>query len=269
MTSISRIPFSREVTGTVTTLGGKGLAMVAALLLPIVATLTGCSHSCFAFVSNPGGGSGVAASNSNGCPVVSLQATVHAVVHVPRMCESCSESNQVRGVIVTLQGIALHSKATSSEPAEWRELLPSLKSQPRQISSDLTQANAFGLQEPSASALLDRSLVPAGAYDLVRLRFAASPGIGGAPPGENSCGATGWTGWNCAVMGDGRIVPLVLPDSVEISLANGSESLFLLPDTENELRIEVTAFWPAALPRGAGPGASPVMTARLRRINQD
>jgi len=245
----------------------KSWAIAFIFVFPPVATLTGCSNSCFVFVSNPGGGtSGIAVSNSTGCPVAAPHAAVHAAVHVPGLCESCSESNQIRSIFVTLRGIALHLTVNGGErPSEWQELFPSLEWQPRQF--DLMKASPHGF---GGNLIGDRAIVPAGAYDLVRMRFVPHQGSSeDTPAAENACGRLGW---NCVMMGDGRIVPLVLRDGsweLRIASENVEHGFLLLPDSENQLTIDLAPVWLAVTAPGEEAGLLPVLTARGRRLSEN
>jgi hypothetical protein len=104
-------------------------------------------------------------------------------------------------------------------------------------------------------SLADRVLVPAGTYDLVRLRIASNQtAADGEIPVRNVCGRVGP---NCVVMADGQIEPLVFDeDTLESSFASettAEEFLLVLPGSESELLIELTpvASIGASFERGA------------------
>ena len=241
----------------------------ALAVFPLGAALTGCSNSCVVFVSNPGGGtSGIVASNSStGCTVATQHAAVHLAVHVTPLCESCSESNQVRSVYLSLRGIALHRIANEGEElSAWQELLPSVQGQPRQF-----HITAASPHVPTALSIGDRAVIPAGTYDLVRMHFVPNQGAVDDVPGEeNACGRVGW---NCVRMGDGRILPLVLRgDFVDFRITSKDTEggfFLVLPESENQLSIELTPVWPVVPSLGEGAGPFPALTASGQRSSEN
>jgi hypothetical protein len=172
----------------------------------------------------------------------------------------------VQGVLVSLRGIELHPKGTAGkESSEWRELFPALRAQPRQF--DVMKAAPNGL---GANLLWNRAIVPAGTYDLVRLRFASNPE---SPDDqlvtENACGKAGL---HCVVMGDGRILPLVLQDNVlelRISAEGTARGLLISPGSQNRLLIELTPVWSAVALPPEGGQFLPVLTGSARKSSEN
>ena len=79
------------------------------------------------------------------------------------VCKTCTPSVRIEHVFVTLQGIQLRSHSGEEENgADWLEIAPRLKNQPRQI--DL-------MGELIPDTLLETETVPADSYTEVRLQF--------------------------------------------------------------------------------------------------
>jgi len=230
-----------------------GIGAVPSLLALLSVFLAGCANTCFVVVSNPPTGTiGVVAGNPPpACALAKANAAVRLVVHVNRLCEFCSESNQIQSVLLSLRGIDIHSKANAEgDSSEWQELLPQPERQPLQI--DLQNESIKG---SLADSLAQRVLIPAGLYDFVRLRFASNqPGAGADVPARSACGRAGP---NCVVMADGRIEPLVFEEDIfESSFAPDTAAdgvLLVLPGSESELLIELTPV--SSIGASAGKGA--------------
>jgi hypothetical protein len=214
----------------------RGLSLVAVLS----ALFTGCANTCFVAVWNPPNGTiGVVAGNPPpACALAKAKAAVRLVAHANRLCEFCSESNRVQSVFLSLRGIDIHlSSNAGDELSHWQELLPQLETRPLQI--DLLNESANG---SPADSLAERVLIPAGTYDLLRFRFAPNQlGADDEVPVSNACGRLGS---NCVVMADGQIEPLVFDaDTLESrftpEIMEGG-LFFVLPDSDNELLIELT-----------------------------
>ena len=213
-------------------------------LVPWVLTLTGCHNSCYLFISNPGGGSGIGVSTgSSGCPTVTLVGTMHVAGRTRPGCEFCGQADQIRHLLLTLSGIELHPAADGGvAPAEWLELNPQLGLQPRQF--DFGES---GSSVTSVVSMVDGATVPAGSYDRIRLRLAPSTAVTwGQIAGESSCGQMQLS---CVVMGDGRVLPVSLEsDELELRLdAEGDASgrFRIVPNTLSQLSIELTPVWSA------------------------
>jgi hypothetical protein len=200
----------------------------------------GCANTCFVAVSNPPNGTlGIVAGNSPpACPLAEAKGAVRVVAYADPSCEFCSESNRIQSVFLSLRGIDIHSKSKAGdESSDWQELLPQLKKQPRQI--DLLNGST---NSRPVDPIIESALLPAGTYDLVRLRLVPNQAVANdETPAGNACGSLGAS---CAVMANGQIEPLVFDnDTLESRFAPGTtaDRLFLvLPDSNSELHIELT-----------------------------
>jgi hypothetical protein len=115
----------------------------------------------------------------------------------------------------------------------------------------------------------DRAALPADSYDMVRLRFKADRRGTALPNKEpDLCGAAGP---NCVVMRDGRTVHLLLqspsPEVVIPQEALASGPFFVLPETDNELLIELVPVWYGVVSPSGGVQFFPALTgsAKLER----
>lgn len=210
------------------------------LLALLSVFLTGCANSCVVGGWNPPNGTiGVVAGNPPpSCALTRATGAVRLVVHSNRVCGFCSASNRVQSVVLSLKGIDVRSSANAEdESSAWQNLLPQLETQPIQVHLLIEGANSL-----RTDSLAERALIPAGTYDLVRLRFASNqPGAIREIPATNACGREGP---NCVVMADGQIEPFVLAENkLESSFASETTAdglLLVLPGSENELLIELT-----------------------------
>jgi hypothetical protein len=215
--------------------------------------LTGCANSCIVGVWNPPNGTigVVAGSPAPACALTKATGALRLVLHSNRSCEFCSASNRVYSAVLSLKGIDVRSSANArDESSAWQELLPQLETQPIQI--HLLNGGTNSLRTDS---LAERVLIPAGTYDLLRLRFASNhPGAIGETPAKNACGRVGP---NCVVMADGQVVPLVFAEDIlESNFASETTAdglLLVLPGTESELLIELTPV--ASIGASFGKGA--------------
>jgi len=85
---------------------------------------------CFLFVSNPPQETlGIASSNpGSGCVAPNARGAIQGTAHTVRVCEACSDSNQVRSEFVMLRAIDLHSRANCAEELpDWQELMPAVE----------------------------------------------------------------------------------------------------------------------------------------------
>lgn len=156
-------------------------------------------------------------------------------------CSGCSESNQIAHVILTIRGAEAHQSTIADDDSlDWQELAPQLAKQPRQV--DLTR----GTTDRDAPEFLGETVViPTGSYRQVRVRLVPSPAATGDQLlAENACGSAGF---NCVVMSDGRVQPLLL-DAAALELRITSKSIvggfFVIPpESESNLRIVLTPVW--------------------------
>lgn len=214
------------------------------LCLPAVVFLAGlaagCGNSCYTFVSNPGGGISTG-SFSSPCVAATPTAKARVSAQVAQQCESCSQSNQIQMLVIRLRGVQLHRSVGAAGPGpDWLDLYPQLKIQPQQF-----ELTGITHGTPGAIVLGNMEAIPADRYDLVRLQFATSRET--APALDTDQQVCGGVGANCVVMGDGRILPLVLDgDAVEFRIAREGQTsgeLLAVPDTENQLLIDLTPVW--------------------------
>lgn len=199
---------------------------------------TGCANSCFFGFWNPPNGTigGVISNPPPTCKLATPKGAIGAVMRVNRPCESCSESNRVQTVVLSLSGIDLHSDTNAAgESSSWQPLFPETGKRPRQL--HLVSEKMTALSSESSKKLL----MPAGSYDLVRLRIAQHlVRSGDEPLLENACGQAGP---NCVIMADGHITPLVFEaDTLEFPLTSEATVAglpFVMPGSQNELLIEL------------------------------
>lgn len=218
-------------------------------LLPVF--LTGCANSCIVGVWNPPNGTigVVAGSPPPACALTKATGALRLVVHSNHSCEFCSASNRVHSAVLSLKGIDVRSNARD-ESSAWHELLPQLETQPIQI-----HLLSEGTNSLRTDSLEERVLIPAGTYDLLRLRFASNqPGGIGEIPEKNPCGRIGP---NCVVMADGQINSLEFAgDKLESTFASETTAdglLLVLPGSESELFIELTSV--ASIDASSGNGS--------------
>ncbi len=222
-------------------LRGPDLGKLLLLALPSFGiSLAGCGSTCFTFTSNPPTGTiNIKAGDPKPtCALTTANGAVRILTHTVSVCSSCLGSNQVQHVFVSLRGIEAHPSAVAdSASPDWHELMPQLSSQPLQI--DLMP----GLAVPPP--LGEAVTVPAGTYPLLRIRFEPNqPASDRVPPEKNACGRAGF---NCIVLKNGQIQPLLL-DGAAPELHVRSDRIaggFLLipPDSNSDLVIEFDVFW--------------------------
>ncbi len=233
--------------------------LLAALCAEI--SLTGCANTCFTFTSNPPTGIiNIKVSDPHpACTLTTAKGAVRILTEAGSLCSSCLGSHQLRHIFVSLRGIGVHpSDGADDASRDWWELMPQLASQPRQV--DL-MGGAEGLS--ARLPLGDSVTVPAGAYRRVRLQFVPNqPTADEALPEQNACHGAGF---NCVVLEDGRIQPLLL-DSVAPELRITSEkiaggSLLVLPDTTSNLVLDFRVSLALSSPEGQGVRVLPALSS--------
>src|SRR5467141_1410125 len=169
--------------------------------------LTACNNTCFTFTSDPPTGTiSIKASDpSPNCTLTKANVAVSVEANIDPECTSCSGSSRIQHIFLSIRGIEVHpSTSTEDDSPDWQELLPSeLAKQPLQV--DLVRSAADrGAREP----LGEMVTIPAGIYRQVRVRFVPNqPMTDDRLPEKNACGSAGF---NCVVMADGRIQPILL-----------------------------------------------------------
>lgn len=138
---------------------------------------------------------------------------------------------------MNLSGIDFHASAEAAgELSSWQPLLPEPGKRPTQVEFLSERTNAL------ASESKDELAIPAGSYDLVRLRITRDQTD---VDGKFLPGKCGEAGANCVIMADGQFARLVFEaDTLEFHLTSEATvggSLFVMPNTDNELLIELKA----------------------------
>ena len=223
--------------------------------------LTGCNNTCFIFTSNPPTGTlNIKVSNpAPTCTLTKANGAVRLMLKKIPICSSCLESSRIQHIFVSIRSIEAHpNTSVDDDLPDWQELLPpELAKQPLQV--DLLSDPA----DPSAREPLGQiASVPAGTYRQLRVRFLPNrPMMDDRLPEKNACGSTGF---NCVVMTDGRIQPLLLGGAVpELRITPDrmeGGSLLVPPDTNTDLVIELKPVWAWFSSADEGLRLLPVLT---------
>lgn len=207
-----------------------GLRVPAILLTAILGlTASGCNDTCVSFNSNPPDST---AEVHHPCQVSASSGTVAVRVRAAApACPSCTNSSSVQHIYVGVQSLELQVKKADGEPVEWREALPR-RAQPVQL--DLLARPV----DSCASAPVMEASAPAGVYRAVRLRLLPSQAAPDAPTAEH--GACGSYGYNCIVLADGRVLPVLADDALEMPIASADQTegmLFVFPGALTQTTI--------------------------------
>lgn len=234
----------------------KTWMLLVLLLFSFGISLTGCNEACFSFTSNPPNGNIMikAGDPKPTCTLTVAKANVRVVTHTVSTCTSCSLSNQVRQIVVNLIGVALHPGAIADNTSpDWQELLPGTA--PHGLQLDFAR-DSSGLQ-----AVGQPVSIPAATYRQLRLRFSASSASARDVKLERDrCGDAGP---NCVVMGDGRVLPLLL-GGAEPELRLTPEKEFVFPsDSSSDLTVEFGIAWLLSPSEGQGARLLPALTASV------
>lgn len=246
--------------------------------LPFYATLlfavwlASCHNTCFTFTSNPPAGTlTVKASDLKPtCKLTTANGAVRVQMGTEAGCSSCAASGQVQHIFLSIRGIEVHPSATADQDSpDWKELLRSGSvKQPLQV--DLVGGIA---DRGELKPLGEITSVPAGIYRQLRVRLVPNQLTTDAlVPEEIKCGRAGF---NCVVMADGRIQPLVLDaSSAELPIAlDRVEDAFLLipPNTSSDLVIEFKLVWALFSSADGRVRLLPALTgsAKVRRVELD
>ncbi len=232
--------------------------------------LTSCNNTCFTFTSNPPTGTfGIKASDpSPTCELEKANGAIRVQLGTEPVCSSCAGSGHVQHIFVSIRGIEVHPSMTADDdPADWQELLPAeVVEQPLQV--DLMRGTA---DRSAREPLGDIVAIPAGIYRQVRLRFVPNQSSNDDRlPEKNACGNVGF---NCVVMSDGRVQPLLLDrGSPELRITSDrieGGSLLIPPDTDTDLVIELKPVWAWFSSADEGVRLLPALTgtAKVGRVD--
>jgi hypothetical protein len=166
---------------------------------------------------------------------------------------------------VSIRGIDIHASSTADDHSpDWQELAPQLTKQPLQV--DLMRGAA---DRDTREPLGEIVAIPAGVYRHVRVRFVGTSPATDEVTGKIACGGAGF---NCAVMQDGTIQPLLF-DTASPELRITPERivdglLLVLPDVDSELVIEMTPAWSWSASVDSGVHLLPALTgnAKVERV---
>ena len=245
----------------------RGYAWKLMLVWPLFGiSLTGCNDTCFIFTSNPPTGTiNVKAGDPKPtCMLTKANGAVRVLTRTASTCESCSPSTRIAHLFVSLRGIEVHPSANADDASpDWQELMQQLPDQPPRF--DFVSVANRGAPLP----LGEGAIIPADTYRQLRLRFApdqrTSEDFG---PEELACGGTGF---NCVVLEDGRIYPILFhgaPPVLRIKSASLAGGFLLIPpDSNSNLVIEINIAWALSSSVGEGGGLLPVLsgTASVER----
>jgi hypothetical protein len=243
------------------------------LIVPLFGiALTGCNNTCFLFTSNPPTGTiNIKAGDAKpACTLTTTNGAVRVLTHTVSTCNSCSTSSRIAHIFVSLRGIEVHpSEIADDASPDWQELMvPEFATHPLQV--DLISGTT---DRGAGKPLGEMTEVPAGIYRQVRLRFEANQPATGDPLLEkNACGSARF---NCVVMADGHILPLLLDGySPELRITSDritSTSLFIPPGTGTDLVIELKPVWAWFSSADEGVRLLPVLTgnAKVERVELD
>lgn len=236
--------------------------LLAALIFCL--TIVGCNNYCFVFVSNPGGSISTS-SNTPSCQLNSATGTVRLRV-APSPTASVETAPtpipaSIEHIFVTLRGIeATTSAIPNDDSSNWRELAPQLATQPEQL--DLLAHNSDSFDQ-NQNTFADVA-IPADAYRQIRLRLSPpdQPATDEPAPQENACGRVGF---NCVIIADGKIRPLVLDGlSSQFQIQSGQIAggfFRVFPDTATNLKIEFNPQSSLFFPAGETIRMLPAFTA--------
>jgi len=227
--------------------------------IPLIASLffvTGCNNTCVSGTLNGPNGSTINVRTSSpppSCVVNTATGILHLEIGAAPGVSSAPSSTgpHITHLFVALAGVDVHSSPLARDDTPgWQPL-----TQQRPVQVDL-------LADPSPSgsaSFIPDSVLPAGVYRQIRLRFASLPPASLPPASlalDESVLAANHCGTNsphCAVMSDGRVLPLIFPPSrpdfrMMLESASGRE-LYVPPDGTVTLAIELdpvrSYLWPS------------------------
>jgi hypothetical protein len=248
------------------------LRIIFPAVLLLCLAVSGCGSTCYSGFWN-GNASGVAVSNSSSCPLARATGAVSVQMRAAPAPPAASAAfpsslasppapssaspvasptalpSHVQHIFVTLLGIEAHPNMMADEDSSgWQELAPDLAAHPMQLdllapSAPLAMTGDSRSLASPASANVPAT-VPADEYRQLRLRLLPrdpSPNV--LIPESNACGNLGW---NCLVLADRSVHPLVFAPSefaaaaeFQITPEPGADRVFrVLPGEVIQLSIE-------------------------------
>ena len=192
--------------------------------------VAGCGNSCFVGYSINGNGGVIvkAGDPPPACMLNQAQGKVRVALAKIAKCENCAPVGQLQHMLVALRSIEIHSEGEADD-AGWVDIAPTDTANPRTL--DL-------VGDPLSDFVVVSATVPAGSYDLLRLRFA--PDMDAREPeddpGTDHCGS-GIA--NCLIMSDGRMEPLRIGANSAEVLTRMKQPLLVLPNRVSQLRVHL------------------------------
>jgi hypothetical protein len=232
---------------------------------------SGCNNSCYFGFWN-GNGSGVAVSNTS-CPLTNATGAVSLQMNAASAPSAASTAfpspvgspSGIQHIFVTLRGIeALPSMMADENPSGWEEFAPDLAAHPVQLDLLAVNGDSRSVSFPATASVPVR--IPAGEYSQLRLRLLPLQLSANDPmPDSNACGNVGW---NCIILADGSMRPLVFDGAAaefHITQERGADSLFrVLPDEVTHLSIEFNAASSVFFPSSTAVRLMPVFSVVSR-----
>lgn len=203
----------------------------------------GCTNTCFTVTSNPPSTTvNVKAGNPQPtCTLTTANGTVQVAIAGASLCSSCMGSHRVQHIFVSFAGIAAHTGSVAEDTSpNWQELMPQLSAHPLQVDLRTEEASP-----PAQQSLGEGVAIPVGIYRQLRLRFVANrPAPDDALPEKNACRGAGF---NCVLLEDGRIEPLLL-DNAAPELRITPERIvtggfLILPEATTHLVLDFHVSW--------------------------
>jgi len=168
-------------------------------------------------------------------------------------------SPSIQHIFISLRGIEAHPSGTADEDSpDWKELVPTLKTQPLQV--DLLERHS----DSHSVNFGNQTSITAGTYSQVRMFLVPNePAPGESIPERNDCGDAGF---NCIITADGGIRSLAFmggKPQIRITSEHISGGFFhVLPDNNTRLDLEFNLDSSVASLAGQVVRVSPIFTVR-------
>ena len=240
-------------------------------LLFLCLASSGCNNSCYsAFWNGNASGAGVSSTscpltNATGAVVLQMNAVSAPAAASAAFPSPVPSQSGTQHIFVTLRGIeALPSAMADENSSSWEELAPDLAAHPKQL--DLLAGNGDSRSLNLSASASVPARVPAGDYRQLRLRLLPLQLSANDPiPDSNACGNVAW---NCIILADGSVRPLVFDGAgaeFHITQERGADSLFrVLPDEVIHLSIEFNAASSVFFPTNTAVRLVPVFSVVSR-----